>query len=147
MKKFLPLLFILFACSHGSEVNEIEKHKLLKTDEDFSKMSFQQNMKEAFEFYAADEAILMREGNDPLNGKTEMLESFANMPNDSIRLTWTPVKADVSGELGYTFGTWERKVADTGSIERGTYVTVWKKQDDGTWRFVLDAGNSGKKTQ
>ena len=25
----------------------------------------------------------------------------------------------------------------------GTYVTIWKKDADGNWKFVLDTGNQG----
>ena len=26
---------------------------------------------------------------------------------------------------------------------RGTYVTIWQKQTDGSWKFVLDTGTQG----
>ena len=29
------------------------------------------------------------------------------------------------------------------SMQRGTYVTIWKKDADGTWKWVLDSGNEG----
>ena len=29
------------------------------------------------------------------------------------------------------------------SARRGTYVTIWKKQANGRWKFVLDSGNEG----
>jgi ketosteroid isomerase-like protein len=25
----------------------------------------------------------------------------------------------------------------------GTYVSIWKKQPDGKWKFILDSGNEG----
>lgn len=144
--KFLIILMVIaMSCSHGNEINEIEKQKLIKTDEDFSKMSFQRSMKDAFIYYSAEDVILMRENNDPIVGQKSLIDLYKSIPSDSIKLTWTPVKAEVDGRLGYTFGNWERKIADTGRIERGTYITVWKKQEDGTWRFILDAGNEGKK--
>jgi ketosteroid isomerase-like protein len=61
-------------------------------------------------------------------------------------LRWTPVGAAVaaSGELGYTYGTWEwtGKGADGKPIvQRGKYTTVWRKQADGAWKVALDIGN------
>ena len=108
-------------------------------------MGFEVGLKAAFLFYSADEVILMREGNDPVNGKKELADYFSKLPKDSVRLSWTPVKADVSGDMGYTFGTWVRKYNFIDSTETGTYITIWRKQQNGTWRFVLDAGNNGKK--
>jgi ketosteroid isomerase-like protein len=32
---------------------------------------------------------------------------------------------------------------DSASTSKGTYVTIWRKQKDGKWKFVLDTGNQG----
>ena len=59
-------------------------------------------------------------------------------------LTWEPDFADVakSGDLGYTWGRYTYTSFDsTESPSCGFYVTIWKKQLDGSWRFVFDAGN------
>jgi ketosteroid isomerase-like protein len=36
-----------------------------------------------------------------------------------------------------------RTIKSNGVISRGTYVTIWEKQKDGTWKFVMDTGTSG----
>jgi ketosteroid isomerase-like protein len=61
-----------------------------------------------------------------------------------FRLTWEPVKVEVSisGDLGYTFGNWELYDYQRGKIRYGNYITIWRKQKDGTWRWVLDGGNT-----
>jgi len=56
-------------------------------------------------------------------------------------LTWYPVLADVaqSGDLGYTTGPWT--MLQNGQPQAtGEYVTVWRKQPDGQWKFVVDMG-------
>ena len=57
------------------------------------------------------------------------------------RLTWYPVLADIaqSGELGYTTGPWTLLQNDRPQAA-GEYVTVWRKQPDGQWKFVVDMG-------
>jgi ketosteroid isomerase-like protein len=60
---------------------------------------------------------------------------------------WQPTKVEASrgGDLGYSMGTYELTMHDpTGKpvIDRGKYVTVWKKQADGTWKVVADIFNS-----
>ena len=60
-------------------------------------------------------------------------------------LTWTPLGGDVSGDLGYTYGTFEFRSKDKDGkavIEHGKYTSIWKKQKDGRWKVVLDMGNS-----
>ena len=147
MKKILPLLLILFACTHPNNNIEIQKQMLLKTDQDFSQMSVEKGTKEAFKFYAAEDVIMMREGTDPLFGKNELIAHLNKTPDGLGTLCWIPVKADVSGDLGYTFGKWQTVIKGSDSVENGTYLTVWKRQQDGTWKYVLDAGNTGKKSK
>ena len=64
-------------------------------------------------------------------------------------LTWHPVtvEASESGDFGYSLGRWDLvprgATAGAGSaLAHGTYVTVWRKQGDGTWKVVLDIGNA-----
>jgi ketosteroid isomerase-like protein len=35
------------------------------------------------------------------------------------------------------------KVKATGEINKGTYLTIWEKQPDGSWKFVVDTGTQG----
>lgn len=61
------------------------------------------------------------------------------------RLTWRPGFASVarSLDLGYTWGRWTLSASDSDSIlAGGHYVTVWKKDDAGTWKVAVDIGNA-----
>jgi ketosteroid isomerase-like protein len=145
MKKLLLLLLVFVSCARTERDLSFEVKALLKTDEDFSQMSVDKGMKPAFLFYAAEEVIKMREGKLPLFGIKELSKSLENLPDNYIRLQWVPVKADVSGDLGYTFGKWEMRITGKDTIQYGSYVTIWKRQPGGTWKFVLDAGNSTPK--
>jgi ketosteroid isomerase-like protein len=55
-----------------------------------------------------------------------------------------PIKADVgrSGDLGYTYGTYHVEIKGIGT-EEGTYCTVWQRDKEHGWKFVLDTGNEG----
>ncbi|PSJ76875.1 hypothetical protein C7N43_11490 [Sphingobacteriales bacterium UPWRP_1] len=120
------------------------KTELLDTDRAFSNMCGQQGMKAAFLYYAADEAIKMTEGRFPQVGKTELKAFFDAAPGAAAatQLKWEPIKVDIaaSGDMGYTFGNWQFAQKDTTMY--GYYVSIWKKQPNGTWKYVLDAGNS-----
>jgi ketosteroid isomerase-like protein len=81
----------------------------------------------------------------PSKGKETLKQYYAGKSDTSFILEWEPLYGDisVSGELGYTYGTWKRTEKTTKQISRGTYITIWKKQPDGSWKFVLDAGTQG----
>jgi ketosteroid isomerase-like protein len=145
MKKLIFILLILAGCTAAPPETEILKKEVMKTDQDFSKMSMEKGMRAAFLFYAAEDVIKIREGKFPIFGKKELEDDLQNLPDSLIHLRWAPVKADVNGNLGYTFGKWEMRLAIPDTMMYGTYVTVWKKQENGTWKYVLDAGNSTPK--
>ena len=52
-----------------------------------------------------------------------------------------------SGDLGYTVGRFEStRKNDKGEtiVTRGTYITIWEKQPDGSWKVVGDTGSADK---
>jgi len=59
-------------------------------------------------------------------------------------LSWFPVYAEISssGDLGWTTGPWEwrENPSNKDPLGVGHYITIWKKQADSTWKFVLDIG-------
>ena len=67
------------------------------------------------------------------------------LPEFSLR--WNPAAADVggAGDLGYTIGTYRMEYREPGgepiAID-GKYMTVWKRQLDGTWRVAVDMFNA-----
>jgi ketosteroid isomerase-like protein len=52
-------------------------------------------------------------------------------------------KISSSGDIGYTYGIHTNTNKITGEITKGTYITIWQKQIDGSWKFILDTGNQG----
>ena len=59
-------------------------------------------------------------------------------------LSWSPSRADVSacGDLAYTVGSYQITSDDAAGNARtlpGKYLTVWKKQADGSWKVTVDA--------
>lgn len=52
-------------------------------------------------------------------------------------------KISASGDMGYTYGIHTNTNKKTGEITKGTYVTIWQKQPDGSWKFVLESNNQG----
>jgi ketosteroid isomerase-like protein len=143
-----PLLVILttlpvFAC--GGDGDETQREELLAVDREFAQASVQFGAPQAFYMYMADEAVWLPNESDRRIGPESIRDALAEIRG--LTLDWAPLDGDVSvsGDLGYTWGTWEATVADveTGgaSVSTGRYVTVWRRDPDGSWRAVLDMGN------
>ncbi|WP_245564977.1 YybH family protein [Spirosoma panaciterrae] len=121
--------------------------EIREADLNFSQLSERQGMAKAFTTYAADEVIKLNDGAAPTVGFDSLRAQMSRMPVDGSVLTWQVLKADASqaGDLGYTFGQWMLSRRDESGKKKtqfGVYVTVWKRQRNGQWRFVVDGGNS-----
>lgn len=120
------------------------KTALMETDRAFSKLSAQKGMKYAMMQYIDSKGILLRPNALPIAGGDAI--DFISQGNDSTyTMTWEPNGGSVakSGEVGYTYGVYSLKPNNKDTVLYGTYVSIWKKQPDGKWKFVLETGNDG----
>jgi ketosteroid isomerase-like protein len=97
--------------------------------------------------YYADDSVEVPNGAPLIQGKEEIAKGMAFLDDKSNRLIWTPVGADISAsaDLGYTYGTFEfhsKNKEGKPTVDYGKYTSIWKLQRDGTWKVVLDMGNS-----
>jgi ketosteroid isomerase-like protein len=137
------ITLLLFACKpRKKEVVKNSPAEIIKADEAFSNLSKKLGMKRAFIEYMDNDGVLLRPNHLPIIGANAI--DFLSQVNDtSSILTWMPSGAEIaaSGELGYTYGVYNLELKDT--ILKGTYVSIWKKQGDNSWKFILDCGNEG----
>ena len=97
--------------------------------------------------YYADDAVEVPNSAPLIQGKANIAKTMGFLDQKDNHLTWTPVGADISasGDLGYTYGTYEFRSKDKDGkpvVDHGKYTSIWKKQKDGSWKVVLDMGNS-----
>lgn len=117
------------------------KQELIKTEADFAALAKDKGIAEAFYYFADDSAVINR-NSSVIKGK-ENIKNYYSNNNSIIALNWKADFADVSvdGTLGYTYGKFSGKVKDSeGKISEisGIFHTVWKKQSDGSWKYVWD---------
>jgi ketosteroid isomerase-like protein len=140
---FIINLICILSCTKGVK-NKVEG-VLLKADRDFSEMSVKEGMFSAFLFYIAEDGVILRDNSFPSKGKETLRERFAGKSDTSFVLSWNPLfeKISENGDLGYTYGIHTTLEKATGEVTKGTYITIWEKQTDGSWKFVLDTGTQG----
>jgi ketosteroid isomerase-like protein len=133
-------LAVTLAASAAASGQTTPADQLMEADRAFNAMAQKEGLGKAFIAYAADSAILMRQENQmPVIGKGAITEVYSKITGS--RLSWEPTKAEIgaSGDLGYTFGNY--KVREGEEVRaHGVYVTIWKRQSDGSWKYVLDGG-------
>jgi len=143
----MVLLMYFVRCFNSKPVdaaNEIEG--ILKADREFSDYSDKNGMKKAFELFGDETMVMLRENSMPVVGKTAFNDLYRDFDDAQMTLVWEPLFADVSqsGDLGYSYGVYTMtSKSDSLTNEKGTYLTVWKKNSDGDWKFVVDTGNEG----
>jgi ketosteroid isomerase-like protein len=142
-RSFLLLLVILvfFSCSETKPV--ADPKVLLDADIAFSDYSVKYGIQKAFIEFADDSVVLLKPKRMPIVGKTGLIKSYEGKSDSGVVLTWKPAKAIIakSGELGYTYGFWTF-IAKT-DTSHGTYLTIWKKDASGHWKYIADTGNEG----
>lgn len=140
---FIAILFLTISCT--SRESKSHAGELMKADRDFSALSQKEGMHKAFLSFIADSGVILRDNSYPVRGKNELAAIYAGRPDTAFTLTWDPVfeRIGSGGDLGYTFGYYKSLVKATGETGRGTYITIWARQPDGSWKFVLDTGTDG----
>jgi len=141
--KIIALIFLLLITSCTTPKN-IEEYKaeVMQTELAFVQMVGDEGIEKAFLAFAADNAVLNR-NSKILKGHQAFIEYFSNPVWKDARLLWEPDFIDVSasGDLAYTYGSYTFISKDsTGetSESNGIFHTVWKRQKDGSWKFVWD---------
>jgi ketosteroid isomerase-like protein len=129
------------AVIHQDKTLRADLSSLIESERAFSRLSVQKGVRYSFTEFFADEGLNFTPA--PVN----LQESFRKRPAPTgpqpFTLSWEPVFADVSeaGDLGYTTGPFI-SVDNNGKRppQHGYYFSVWKKQNDGSWKVLLDAG-------
>ena len=108
----------------------------------FATMAAEKGLREAFLAYADENAVINR-GNRIYQGSEGISAYFDAQTIEDVSLEWSPEYVEVSndGTLAYTYGpyTFSAKTADGEELEStGIFHTVWKRQPNGSWKYVYD---------
>jgi ketosteroid isomerase-like protein len=120
---------------------------LREADANWSKVTGEKNV-DGFVSFFTDDGMLFPPNQAAVSGK-EAIHHWgqAMVETPGFAVSWQATKAEAarSSDLGYTVGTYEMTVNDAKGkpvTEKGKYLTVWKKQADGSWKVAVDTFNS-----
>ncbi len=123
-------------------VKEVTVDSIIDADIAFSDMSKEKGMKNAFIEFIDNEGLLLRPDHLPIKG-ADAIDFLSQVDDTAYILKWVPEGAQIAkgGDMGFTYGIYTLEGADT--VFKGTYVNIWKKQEDGKWKFVMNSINQG----
>lgn len=112
-----------------------ELQKLTELDREFGKSAQASGVLETYVAQLSDDVRVMRAGIAP--GGKEAVSSYLQA-GKNVTLTFTPVggEAAKSGDLGYTYGSYELR-EDGQTKEQGYYAHIWKRDAKGRWRIAV----------
>ena len=155
MKNFqIVLLTILIAsCNQPASNTTTQKTvntdslrtELMNTDKAWNDASLQKGYYHSRVDFVADDGIELSGNEMPLVGKQAVSDYVAAHSDSALKIYWKALRAEVaaSGDLGYTYGSYTDELktkSGKDTMVYGAYITVWKKQSDGSWKFLADGG-------
>ena len=148
MKNFIKLIIfslILNSCSPKADTKNkaYARLQIVKTEKDFEKLIAQKGPAEGFYQFADSSAVIKREHDTLIIGKNNIRNYYSNPIYQNVTITWSPDAVTVSdaGDMASSYGKYVWTSKDSSGkeqISKGIFHTVWKKQKDGSWKYIWD---------
>jgi ketosteroid isomerase-like protein len=129
-----PVALALLLAAPPAAARQAQVGEVVEAERAFARTAQTDGVNSAFLRYSAPDGIVFQPGPTPVR------QALAAHPIPPVALKWWPAYAGIaeSGDLGFTTGPF---VAGEGERQgHGWYFTIWKRQADGSWRWVLDHG-------
>lgn len=123
---------------------EALKREVAALEDRFCAMAREKGVLAAFEHFAAPDVAFIDTDPRVHRGIEAVRRRMGGFPPEG-RLTWSAAFTDVSddGTLAYNYGRYELVVPAAAGEERrsgGWFLSIWKRQPGGDWRYVMDTG-------
>jgi ketosteroid isomerase-like protein len=141
----LAYFLFLISCTPKPETKNLTyiKLQIVKTEKDFEKIVKEKGAAEGFYQFADSNAVIKREHDTLIIGRNN-IKNYYSKPNfENATVTWSPDAVIVSdgGDMASSYGKYVWTSKDTSGKEqvlKGVFHTVWKKQKDGSWKYIWD---------
>ena len=137
---------LLAGCSHYEDTRAEDVKKIEAIETAWVAAIGSKDLEQWVSYYAEDATILLP--NAPaVTGKDNIRASLKPRLSDpNFSLTFRPAKIEASAGLAYVQGAYSSTRTDPKTMEavadQGKYVTVYKKQRDGSWKAIQDMVSS-----
>jgi ketosteroid isomerase-like protein len=129
VKEYIATVVALLAASGApAGPRPADVGPVVEAERAFARMARDEGVNAAFLHYSAPDGIVYAR------------QALAARPIPRLQLDWWPVYAGIaaSADLGFTTGPYS--ISEGERRAHGWYFTVWRRQADGSWRWVLDHG-------
>src|SRR3982074_2557130 len=124
-----------------------DEAKVRKADADWSAAAQSKQVDAWVAFYSGDAVVLPP--NDTMAISKDSIRKTVGellaLPGLAVKWQTTKVEVANSGDIAYTYGTYELTMKDSKCkpmADHGKYVEIWKKQSDGAWKCAVDMWSS-----
>jgi ketosteroid isomerase-like protein len=119
--------------------------KFFQADGDFARMADQEGAPKAFGAFAAPDGMTLPGTGEIVVGPAAISLRMAESPAAKAKWAWHPVYSEgsASGDLGFTVGEATIAVPGANGVTeyKSKYLTIWRRQPDGSIRYIVDGGN------
>jgi ketosteroid isomerase-like protein len=127
-----------FAVGAGEPGAAEPARAMVESERKFYQTGQEKGTRAAFLSFLAEDSIVFRPG--PVSGQ----EAWGKRPETGFDLIWEPTFASIarSADFGYTTGPakWRANKKEEKFVGYGQFISIWKKQKDGSWKVTLDCG-------
>ncbi len=127
---------------NADRVVESDADQIFAADMEFNRVTGELGAAGWVDFFAPDGRMLAN--GEEITGKAAIQEAMEPYLS-AVRLEWHPTRAAAraGSDLGYTVGSYRATLKENRDsvIATGTYVTIWERQADGSWKVALDVGS------
>ncbi len=141
MRKVISIVLLLCAATFAR--TNSPRDEMMQADRDFQAATTEHGAAGWASFFAKDGIVTLEK---PVIGPAAIQEAYkVFLSTPGLVFKWHPVKAEAfkSGDKGYTVGRYEITMQGKDGkphTRTGSYLTVWQKQKDGTWKVAFDIG-------
>ena len=125
-----------------------EQGKIRDLESAWAAAALAKDLEKSVSFYA-DDAILLNAGVPAAKGKDAIHAAWKDMladPNSKLVFAANRVDVSSSGDMASTAGSYTMTMTNPKTKkpveDKGTYITVYKKQADGNWKAIEDVATS-----
>jgi ketosteroid isomerase-like protein len=139
------LVSVIFFSCQTPQTNVSDVRKIIEEANAVQIKSFETKDVQNMTTNYAEDAVVCPQNGPMVTGKENIAAFFNEMLSMMKEMSFASTKFDASGDIAYEVGTYSGvwDMPGMGAVDdKGKYVSVWKKQADGTWKIVVDIFNT-----